>query len=349
MQKIINMGFVIFFFVIFFGFLYVLSPILMPFLVGALLAYLADPLVVKLKLWHVPNLFSVIIVFFLVFSVLVLLSVLLVPLLQKQIITLIAMIPSMVAWVQNTLMPWLNMHFDVDGARNMDTVKQTLTLAAPKVSGFLSWGLKAMLHSGMTLILWMTNLILIPVVTFYLLRDWDKITRGCRDLLPRSIEPTIMKLIDECDEVLSAFFRGQLLVMMSLGFIYAVGLSLVGLKVGVMIGLIAGAACIVPYLGFIVGIAAASIAALVQFGTWEPLPWIGLVFIVGQCVESFILTPHLIGNRIGLHPVAVIFAILAGGALFGFFGVLLALPVAAVIMVWMRYLLKRYQLSALFQ
>jgi predicted PurR-regulated permease PerM len=212
-----------------------------------------------------------------------------------------------------------------------------------------AWLWKSVLHSGFALIEWVAHLVLIPVVTFYLLRDWDKVVKGVRELLPRSSEPTIVKLATECDDVLSAFFRGQLLVMLSLATIYSIGLSLVGLQVGLMIGLIAGLLSLVPYLGFIVGIVTASIVAYVQFGTLSSLFLVWLVFMVGQVIESTFLTPNLVGNRIGLHPVAVIFSVLAGGTLFGFFGVLLALPVAAVIMVLLRFFYQRYCNSRLYQ
>jgi predicted PurR-regulated permease PerM len=189
----------------------------------------------------------------------------------------------------------------------------------------------------------------VPVVTFYLLLDWNKIIKNIDQLLPRSIEPTIAKLIKESDQVLSAFFRGQLLVMLGLSIIYGVGLSLTGLSIGLILGLILGLISIVPYLGLIVGVLIASIAALIQFGTFSSLLSIWLVFLIGQLCESLLLTPYLVGDRIGLHPVAVIFAVLAGGTLFGFFGVLLALPVAAVLMVWLRFLNNRYHKSAFYQ
>jgi len=349
MQNITNKTFILFAIIIFVGLIYLLAPILTPFVVGALLAYLADPCVAKLRSWHVPNLLSVIFVFFLVFLILFLMILLLIPLIEKQIALLATAIPDIVAWIQNTLLPWLSTRWGVEELLNIDTLKSTLALAVPKAGSLAAAVLKTMVHSGYTLILWLVNLILIPVVTFYLLRDWAALRTGCRNLLPRSIEPTVVKLTRECNEVLSAFFRGQLLVMLGLGCIYSVGLSLIGLQIGIMIGLIAGLASIVPYLGFVIGISAASIAALVQFGTWHALPWVLLVFVIGQCAESMVLTPYLIGNRIGLHPVAVIFAVLAGGTLFGFFGVLLALPVASVIMVWIRFLNKHYRTSQFYK
>lgn len=329
--------------------LYYLAPILTPFLVGAILAYLADPLVNRLVRFHIPRILSVVIVFLVLFSVLGLLILLLVPLIQNQMRELANVVPGAIAWLQNTMLPLLKDYFGIDEFINIDTLKTTLADNWTKAGGVAAWLWSSVLHSGFAFVEWIAHLVLIPVVTFYLLRDWDKVVNGVRGLLPRSSEPTVVELATECDGVLSAFFRGQLLVMLSLGIIYSVGLSLVGLSVGLMIGLLAGLLSLVPYLGFIVGIVTASIVAYVQFGTFTSVLLVWLVFMIGQVIESTLLTPNLVGNRIGLHPVAVIFAVLAGGTLFGFFGVLLALPVAAVIMVLLRFVHQRYRHSRLYQ
>ena len=285
--------------------LYLLAPILTPFLVGALLAYLSDPLVTKLTEWRIPRLYSVILVFLILTLLMVLLVLVLIPLIQDQVATLVVVIPNVLAWLQKTIVPWIALKFGVSELINVATLKQTLADNWTKAGGAAQWALKTVLHSGFALVEWLTNLILIPVVTFYLLRDWDLVVHGIQNLLPRQIEPTIKKLVRESDLVLSAFFRGQLLVMLALGVIYSAGLSIIGLQIGIMIGLLAGLASIVPYLGFIVGLLAASIAAVVQFGTWIALVKVFMVFIIGQCLESMFLTPKLVGGRIGLHPVAV--------------------------------------------
>ncbi len=331
------------------GLLYLLAPILTPFLVGAILAYLGDPLVRLLMRLRLPRLLSVVIVFLLLFSLIILLVILLIPLIENQIVTLMNFIPNVLVWVQNTLLPTLKQYFGIDELMNIDTIKATLAENWTKAGGVASWALKSILHSGFALFEWVANVVLIPVVTFYLLRDWNKLLHGIKEILPRSIEYTVVKVATECDGVLSAFFRGQLLVMISLGLIYGVGLTLVGLHVGLIIGLISGLLCIVPYLGFIFGILAASIAAFVQFGTFSSLALVWGVFMIGQLIEGTLLTPNLVGDRIGLHPVAVIFSVLAGGSLFGFFGVLLALPVAAVIMVLIRHVHGQYRRSHLYR
>ena len=209
--------------------------------------------------------------------------------------------------------------------------------------------MKAKAPSGLALLAWVANLLLIPVVSFYLMRDWDLMVAKLRSLLPRGREGLVVQLFGECHEVLGAFLRGQLLVMLALGVMYATGLMMIGLELGLLIGVLAGLASIVPYLGVVVGLGAAMTAGLFQFGMdVYPLMGIAAVFIVGQMLEGMLLTPLLVGDRIGLHPVAVIFAIMAGGQLFGFTGILLALPVAAVVMVLVRHLHDFYKLSDLY-
>ena len=329
--------------------LYFLAPILTPFLVGSLLAYLVDPIVNQLMRLRIPRLLAVILVFVILFSVLLLLIILLIPLIQKQLLLLTDVIPKGIAFLQETILPWVEKHVGSDQGMDINALHQSLSTNWMKAGGIAGQFLKTILHSGLALFEWGTNLVLIPVVTFYLLRDWHDIIFKLRGLLPRRIEPTIVSLVVEADTVLSAFFRGQLLVMLSLGCVYSIGLMLVGLQIGLVGGIIAGLASLVPYLGFILGITTASIAAFLQLGTLAAIVPVILVFLIGQLLESMVLTPLLVGNRIGLHPVAVIFAILTGAALYGFFGILLALPIAAVVMVIIRFLLKRYRDSRLYQ
>lgn len=329
-------------------FFYFLEPILTPFLAGAILAYLGNPFVLRLMKWHIPRTLSVIIVFLIMFSLLILLTLGLIPLIGSQFLILMDDVPNTVNWFQNTLLPWVNVHLGTQDLINTETIKQTIADNWTKAGSIATWFLKTTLHSGVAIIQWGLVFLLTPVVTFYLMRDWQELLSGIRKLLPRRIEPTVVMLAKNCDEVLSAFFRGQLLVMLSLGVIYAVGLTIVGLKVGIVIGLIAGLLSIVPYLGSIVGISSASIAAYLQFNSFTHVVLVWIVFLIGQSIEGTLLTPNLVGNRIGLHPVAVIFAVLTGATLFGFFGVLLALPVASVLMVLLRYGFHRYSQSKLY-
>jgi len=331
-------------------FVYLLSPILTPFFVGILLAYLTEPLVKRLMKFKLSRRLSVGLVFLLIFIILCALILLLIPLLQAQIDKLTDLIPKTVEWLQQTIIPWLKTTFGVSETLvNVTTLKQVLSGNIEKAGGAADWMFKTVLHSSATLIEWVVNLILIPVVAFYLLCDWTKFVKGIKDLFPRNVVPTVTKLMNEFDSVLSAFFRGQLTIMLVVSVLYSIGLTAVGLQVGLLIGVFAGMIGIVPYLGFIIGITLGTIAALVQFDSFSSVALVWMVFIIVHFIENFFLFPKLMGNSIGLHPVAVIFAILAGGCLFGFLGVLLALPVAAVIMVCIRHLHASYRQSELYQ
>jgi predicted PurR-regulated permease PerM len=330
--------------------LYLLSPILSPFLIGVLLAYLGDPLVDRLERWKLSRTWGVIAVFALFGLILALLLLVLVPMLGRQLMRLYELTPQMLDWAQQQALPWVQAKLGLtDGFWRFDQLKAAFSAHLGKTGDIAGMLLSRVTASSLALLGWLANLLLIPVVCFYLMRDWDLLVAKLRGLLPRSREGLVVRLVGECHEVLGAFLRGQLLVMLALGLVYAAGLMLIGLELGLLIGLLAGLASIVPYLGTVVGIGAALTAGLFQFGgDFSPLLAIAAVFMVGQMLEGMLLTPWLVGDRIGLHPVAVIFAIMAGGQLFGFSGVLLALPVAAVIMVLLRHAHDFYKLSALY-
>jgi predicted PurR-regulated permease PerM len=330
--------------------LVVLGPILSPFLIAALLAYLADPITDKLETYNLSRTQAVLVVFgFLtVFTLGALLFLL--PKLTGQIAVVIKQIPLAINLVEQKVLPFLQAnlgveagHFDFSFIKNIikDNIKQTGSIINNLLSGIAS--------SGLAIAAWLANVVLIPVVLFYLLRDWDVMIAKINQLLPRDLETKVSLLTKECDEVLGAFVKGQFMVMVALGVVYSLGLWMVGLDLALILGVLAGLASIVPYMGFIVGIVAAAIAAMVQFNDPSILIWVSLVFMVGQALEGMVLTPLMVGDKIGLHPVAVIFAIMAGGQLFGFIGILIALPVAAVVMVFLRHLHLGYKASALYE
>jgi predicted PurR-regulated permease PerM len=333
---------------------YLLAPVITPFAISAVLAYLGDPLVDRLQKvsiwkWKVGRTVAVTVVFVLMLSLMTVILVIVVPLLVEQIRLLIHRLPQWIEWFSNSALPWLagKLGFeltDFNSSKFSEMVKEywkEISTAAFKVMDIISRG-------GIAVATLLTNLILIPVVTFYLLRDWDLLIKSIQDLLPRNMEGEISLMVSEVDKVLGSFFRGQLMVMVALGLIYAVGLSLVGIEFAVLIGLGAGLLSIVPYLGSIVGVLVAAGAAVFQFHDAFHLVMVLLVFGVGQSAEGMYLTPKLVGDQIGLHPVAVIFAVLAGGQLFGFLGILLALPVAAALNVLVRHLNQRYRKSDLY-
>jgi predicted PurR-regulated permease PerM len=335
--------------------LYLLAPVITPFAISAVLAYVGDPLADRLEKtsfwkWELGRTLAVSIVFIMMLVLVTIVLLILVPLLVDQVRLLVHRLPEWIDWFSATAIPWVASKFGFDLA-NFDAAQITqmfkdywkeISAAAFKLIDFVSKG-------GMAAVTLLTNLVLIPVVTFYLLRDWDLLINGIHDLLPRSVEAEISRLARQVDDVLGAFFRGQLMVMFALGVTYTIGMALVGIEFAVLIGMGAGLLSIVPYLGSIVGVVVASGAAIFQFQDAFHLIMVLLVFGVGQAAEGMYLTPKLVGDEIGLHPVAVIFAVLAGGQLFGFLGILLALPVAAALNVLVRHIHQKYRSSDLYQ
>lgn len=329
--------------------LYILSPILTPFLMASLFAYLGDPLVSRLVKWKLPRTLAVILVFMLLFTIILGLILLLIPLIRDQIKVLIKFTPDIINLAKVKVLPFIQQHIDKNFEFNPETIKNTLLANWQQTGNAIDNVLKTITHSGKTLVLFSINLVLVPVVTFYLMRDWPTLVRRISDLIPRKLYPTVSELVKECDEVVGAFFRGQFMVMLSLGIFYTLGLSIIGVDLALLIGIIIAVFSIVPYLGAFVGFTTAVIVTSVQFHDWIHIFYVLLLFGIGHLLEGMVLAPLLIGGRIGLHPVAIIFAVLAGGELFGFFGVLLALPVAAVIMVWLKHLHHSYLNSQLYK
>lgn len=322
---------------------YLLAPVISPFLTAALLAYLGDPIVDRLERRKLSRTAAVILVFVSMFILLLVLLLILVPLIHREIVNLVERLPTFINWVQTQWLPRLSAATGVDPAAfNLDILRQTIMDNWQDVGNVLGNVLRHMSRSGQVFFSWLAYLLLVPVVCFYLLRDWDRLLADLRDLIPRAYEPIVIRLAKECNNVLAEFLRGQLLVMISLGTIYTIGLWFTGLEFALLVGVFAGLVSFVPYLGAITGIAIAGVLAYLQFHDLWHLLFVALVFGAGQTIEGMVLSPLLVGDRIGMHPVAVIFAIMAGGALFGFTGVLLALPVAAVVTVLLRYAHSRY-------
>ncbi|HOC10664.1 AI-2E family transporter [Thermomonas sp.] len=329
---------------------WLLAPILSPFVIAAILGWLGDPMVDRLEARRISRNTAVILVFGAMTVVLLVVAVLLIPVLEDQVMTLINSLPGYRDWFVGTALPWVEHRTGLQILSWLDPERlfvlirehwQSAGGAASTLLGYVS-------RSGFALLGWLANIVLLPVLSFFFLRDWDLIVGRIGLLVPRDHFDTVRRLALESNEVLGGFLRGQMLVMLILGLLYALGLWLVGLDLGILIGLLAGLLTFVPYLGPAFIVLFGGIAALVQFGDWQHLAGVGVVFAVGQLVESFVLTPMLVGDRIGLHPMAVIFAVMAGGTLFGFLGMLLALPVAAVVNVLLRYTQERYRQSRLY-
>lgn len=326
-----------------------LEPILLPFVIGAAWAYLGDPLVDRLEDRGLSRTVAVTVVFLVLSLLAVIAALVVVPMLITQANILIERLPRMLSGLQAGVVPQINSLLGTEFAQiDSATVKAWVASyweQSRESAMALLWSAG---RSGGTLLVLAANLLLVPVVTFYLLRDWDIIVAKIRDMIPRRHEQTVVSLAQQADEVLGSFILGQLWVMFGLSIIYSLGLWLVGLEFPMLIGLLAGLVSFVPYLGAVVGILAAGATMWLQSGSVVDLALVGAVFMVGQSIESMLLTPWLVGDRIGLHPVAVIFAVLAGGQLFGFFGVLLALPVAAVLAVLVRHGFAHYLSSELY-
>ena len=332
--------------------LLLLGPILTPFVLGALLGWLGDPLADRMQRRGLSRNLAVAIVYGAMVLVIVLALLILVPLLERQIVTLINAAPEYRDWILQTALPWVEgkTGLDLVGWLDSERVTEWVKTHWAQAGGFAAAVFGYVSRSGVAMLAWVANIVLVPILTFYFLRDWDLLVARVGSLIPRDHLGTVSRLARESNDVLGAFLRGQFLVMLALGAIYAIGLQLVGLKLGILIGVIAGLISFIPYLGATTGVVLAVVAALVQAQGFDLqlLLMVGSVFVVGQLLESYVLTPRIVGDKIGLHPMAVIFAIMAGGQLFGFVGMLLALPVAAVANVMLRFASERYRQSDLY-
>jgi predicted PurR-regulated permease PerM len=333
-----------------FGVIYLLSPVVLPFVMAFFIAYLFSPVVAVLHRWYLPRWLSISIVFILIMIVMVLIGWYVVPMAWAQLLYARDHIPEMVYWINETFLPWASTTFNLEPMQvNTDEISKIIMdyVQTNYSVDNIQEMLLRLAQSGLNFIQIGATLILVPIVTFYFLLDWEKMLQNLRRMIPRQSEANVVQIAQECHSVLGAFVKGQFLVMILLGLVYAVGLQLIGIHVGLIIGIVAGIASIIPYLGFAVGIIAAVVATFLQFGVdWVQLALVGLVFMIGQAVEGYILQPFLLGDKIGLSPVAVVFAVLAGAQLFGFVGMLIALPVAAVIVVLLRHLRDSYEKSA---
>ena len=330
--------------------LWLLAPVLSPFALAALLGWLGDPLVDRLERARFKRNTAVILVFSAMSLLLLVAAVLLVPMLEQQIVTLVHSLPGYRDWFVGTALPWVEQRTGLEILSWLDP-ERLFTLIREhweRAGGIAATVLGYVSRSGFALLGLLANIVLLPVLTFFFLRDWDLLVARVGLLVPRDHADTVRTLARESDAVLGGFLRGQFLVMLILGVLYAIGLWGVGLDLGILIGILAGLLTFVPYLGPASIVVFGGIAAMVQFGDWQHLAGVAVVFTVGQIIESYWLTPKLVGDRIGLHPMAVIFAVTAGGTLFGFLGMLLALPVAAVANVLLRYAHERYTASSLY-
>jgi predicted PurR-regulated permease PerM len=330
------------------GLIYLLSPILTPFLLAAVIAYICNPMVRRMADKEIPRTVGTVLVMLLLLGVFAALILIMVPLFEKEAGRLLDKMPVYLDILKNQAIPWLEARFDINLQPDMNVLKEAVSEHWQSAGGVAAKVLPSLTSGGMAVVEFLVNLLLVPVVLFYLLRDWDVLLKLIDEMIPRYWHDQVSQLARETDRILAEFLRGQLSVIMLMSICYITGLWLVGLEFALPIGLVAGILVFVPYLGMIVGLTLATVAALMQFQDWASVIPVWGVFGIGQMLEGMLLTPWLVGDRIGLHPVMVIFALMAFGQLFGFFGILLALPVSAVLLVWLRHIHQRYLSSNLY-
>ncbi|MBS0464607.1 MAG: AI-2E family transporter [Proteobacteria bacterium] len=329
--------------------LWLLAPVLVPFVISAFFGYLGDPLVDRLERARMSRTFSVSLVFFVMTVLAALALFFLLPLVGEQVSHFVAQLPAYADWARNTALPWIDAHVHLNLAPYLDPQRLAEALSKHwQDAGVATSVLGQLSRSGWMLVQVISTVLLVPVLSFYFLRDWDDLVERIDALLPRGIEPTIARLAKQSDEMLGGFVRGQVSVMLCLGIWYTTALWMAGLDLALLIGMLTGLLSFVPYLGVTIGISVSVLAALVQYGDLQHVLLVAGAFAIGQTLESFVLVPRLVGDKIGMHPVGVIFALMAGGQLFGFLGVLLALPVSAIVMVLLRFAHERYTASRLY-
>ncbi len=324
------------------------GPVLTPFLIGAILAYLGTPIVKWAEQHRVSRGLATTIVVLLFGFVLLALFLVLIPLVQSEVMLAARRIPDAVSQGVARISPWFEQQFGVTLALDLASLK-TLVADNMEDARELSLSVLSGLKTGSLIVVSiLVNLALIPVVMFYVLRDWDMIGERLYMLVPRDWLPKTRAIAGDIDRVLAEFLRGQIMVMIVLAIYYTIALWMAGLDKALAIGVLTGLLVFIPYVGFGLGLALGVLAALLQWTGWPGFVAVLAVYGIGQLIESYVLVPYLVGDRIGLHPLAVIFALLAFGQLFGFAGVLLALPASAALLVGLRHLRMAYFASPVY-
>jgi predicted PurR-regulated permease PerM len=335
-------------------FIYLLSPILAPFIAAAIIAYICNPLVNRICTISMGKLTpnrtaATLSVMLILLAAILLLLLIVIPLLQKELLLVIERLPQYGANLRKNFEPWLMHNLGLTFDFDIPKLQKILTENWKTAGGFVGTLMLTVSKHGAAILSWFVNLLLVPLVLFYMLRDWHEMLESISALIPRRMLSKTKQIASEVDEVLAQFLRGQLTVMLIMSIFYAVGLSLAGLDLAMPIGILSGLLGFVPYLGITTGVILATLSGLLEFNSINQLIPIFIVFTIGQLLENMWLTPTLVGDRIGLHPAVVIFALLAGGQLFGFTGVLLALPASGALAVALRHVRRSYMNSDFYQ
>lgn len=329
--------------------LWLLADVLMPFAAGMAVAYLLDPVADRLQRLGAPRWLATTLVLLAFFILAILLVVLLVPIIEEQVTRFIQALPTYRQSLHEIFSPILSELRESVAGKNFEEIQSAVGNYAGEAARWIGSVLGGLWRGGLAIIDIVSLLVITPVVAFYLLRDWDRMVSTIDGLLPRAHLEEIRGIARDVDRTLASFLRGQLTVCLVLGTYYAVALGLVGLDAGVIVGMGAGLLSFIPYVGTITGFVVSMAIALVQFDQWTMWALVAGLFVLGQVVEGNFLTPKLVGDSVGLHPVWVMFALLAAGSVFGFTGILLAVPAAAVIGVLVRFFLSKYLASRYFQ
>lgn len=329
--------------------LYLISPVLTPFLLALILAYISNPLVEQLVGWRWPRSVAVLAVVFLLIGLAALLTLIMLPLIRQEIAQVSTRLPTIIAGLNDQVLPWLHKRFGLRLHLDTSTLHNLLSQHLASSGDLAGQILSSLGNSGLALFGFFTDLLLTPLLMFYLLQDWHKVVTAADAALPRPWQGAARRILGEVDAVLSQFLRGQLLVMLILALYYSLALWLADLGVAVPVGILTGLLIFIPYVGYGIGLVLALLVAALQFQGWSPIIAVAGIYGIGQLLEGFFLTPYLVGERIGLHPMAVIFALLAFGQLFGFAGILLALPASAALLVGLREVKVLYFASRFYQ
>ena len=335
--------------------LYLLQPILTPFVAAGILAYMCDPWVSRLcavalpRSRKMPRTLAVLLVMAALVGLLALLILIMLPLLQKEFSHFMTQLPNLLDMLRLKLLPLLQQYLNIELQWDNAVLKDLLSSHWQSAGGAAAKVLPWLGGSSAMLLALLMNMLLIPLVLFYLLRDWQLMLATIERAIPRRLHAKVLEIAREVDSILAEFLRGQMSVMLLMSTFYVSCLWLTGLEFSLPIGVVAGMLVFVPYLGMISGLALATLAAFTQFEHFSSIALVWSVFGAGQLLEGMVITPWLVGNRIGLHPLAVIFSLLAFGQLFGFFGLLLALPLSAALLVGMRHALRWYLNSSLYK
>lgn len=328
--------------------LYLVAPILAPFLFSAVVAYICLPLVDRLDR-RLPRWLAAVLVMASLVVALASLALVVLPMVERQFIAFMQHMPEYIDWTRARALPWLSGTLGVELNLDMEHLRQAVSESFRADGDLVKTLLPRLTSGGIAIVGFFTAFLLIPVLLFYFLRDWHDFVRRVAELIPRRLHPGVSRVALDIDRVLGEFLRGQLMVMLLMAACYAIALWIAGLEYALPIGILAGLLVFIPYLGALVGLLLGTLAGFNQFGHLSELIGIWVAFGIGQLLEGMVVTPLLVGNRIGLHPVVVIFSLLIFGKLFGFSGVLLALPASAAILVALRHMRAHYVDSDLYK